>query len=136
MEKTEKKMGRPVMDSGKREFLLKAKLTAEENKQVLSLAKQLGISRSELIKSRLLADHRQVLVNAADLLITLDRIGAELGRSGNNINQLARHANILNKRGMLDGEIISEFNTLSSVYLKQHLEIQKLMRQLIRLIKS
>lgn len=124
------------MASGKKEFLLKAKLTAEENKQIIAMAEQLGISRSELIKSKLLTDHRQVLINAAELLVLLDGIGAELGRSGNNINQLARHANILNKRGMLDGEIVTEFHALFSVYLVQHLEIQKLMRQIIRLMKS
>ncbi len=124
------------MATGKREFLLKAKLTAEENKQVMNLTKQLGISRSELIKSRLLADHKQVLVHAGGLLVLLDQIGTELGRSGNNINQLARHANILSKRGMLDGDIVADFNALFSLYLAHHMEIQKLMRQLICLMKG
>ncbi|MEJ2881044.1 plasmid mobilization protein [Pedobacter sp. GR22-6] len=124
------------MESGKREFLLKAKLTAEEHKQVLALARQLGVSRSDLVKSRLLAEQRPVLINGVELLSLLDGLGAELGRSGNNINQLARHANILNKRGMLDGEVVLEFNDLFAVYLRHHLEIQKLMRSLIRLMKG
>lgn len=136
MDKARKKTGRPLMESGKREFLLKAKLTDEEHKQVLALVRQLGVSRSELVKSRLLAEQRPVLVNGAELLSLLDGLGAELGRSGNNINQLARHANILNKRGMLDGEVVLEFNDLFAVYLRQHQEIQKLMRSLIRLMKG
>ncbi|RZM06852.1 MAG: plasmid mobilization relaxosome protein MobC, partial [Pedobacter sp.] len=117
-----------------REHLLKAKLTEEEHQQVLTLARQLGITRTELIRSRLLSPHGQVVINTTELLVSLDSIGAELGRSGNNINQLARHANILNKRGILDGEVISAFNLHFTGYLEQHTEIQKIMRQLIRLM--
>lgn len=125
-----------MLDSGKREHLLKAKLTEEEHQQVMAMARGLGISRTELIRSRLLNPYGQVLVNASELLASLDHIGAELGRSGNNINQVARHANVLTKRGMLEAGVITEFNVLFAAYKQQHQEIQQLMRQLIRLISS
>ncbi|MFF5381947.1 plasmid mobilization protein [Pedobacter suwonensis] len=134
MKTDSKKVGRPVLESGKREHLLKAKLTEEEHQQVLAMARQLGITRTELIRSRLLSQHGQVVINTSELLASLDSIGAELGRCGNNINQLARHANVLNKRGMLDGEVFSTFNLHFARYLEQHIEIQKMMRQLIRLM--
>ncbi|RDC54322.1 plasmid mobilization relaxosome protein MobC [Pedobacter chinensis] len=131
-----KKVGRPVLESGRREHILKAKLTEEEHQQVMATARELGISRTELIRTRLLSQQGQVLVNTSELLASLDNIGSELGRSGNNINQLARHANVLNKRGMLEAAVISEFNGLFSIYQQQHLEIQQLMRLLIRLMKG
>jgi cation transport regulator ChaC len=131
-----KKVGRPVLESGKREYLLKAKLTEEEHQQVLAMASQLGVSRTELIRLRLLSQQGQAMINTSELLASLDGIGAELGRSGNNINQLARHANVLSKRGMLEAPVIAKFNDLFGMYQQQHLEIQQLMRQLIRLMRG
>jgi hypothetical protein len=63
-------------------------------------------------------------------------MGAELGRAGNNINQLARHANTLNKRGMLDETVIMEFNLLFREYALIRNETEKSLRQIIRLIRG
>ncbi|RYE19979.1 MAG: plasmid mobilization relaxosome protein MobC [Sphingobacteriaceae bacterium] len=46
-------------------------------------------------------------MNGVNLISSLDKIGAELGRSGNNINQLARHANTLNKIGKVDEPVMN-----------------------------
>ncbi|RYE26817.1 MAG: plasmid mobilization relaxosome protein MobC, partial [Sphingobacteriaceae bacterium] len=56
----------------------------------------LGISVAELLRTKGLGTKSQV-VNGVNLIASLDKIGADLGRAGNNINQLARHANTLTR---------------------------------------
>jgi hypothetical protein len=63
-------------------------------------------------------------------------MGSELGRAGNNINQLARHANILNKRGRLDELVVKEFNILFKEYARIRNDTEKSLRQIIRLIRG
>ena len=123
------------METGRRVRLIKAKLTEEEYQQFLTIEKQLGLNRSQIIKARILQDSFAVLVDGRQLLSALDSIGAELGRAGNNINQLARHANTLNKQGMFDGQLILEFNRLFGQYLLLQRELDTAMRQLIRLMR-
>lgn len=88
------------------------RLSEPELHQFLELEKSLGISRADIVRIRVLKNSTKMLVNAKELMKQLDLIGAELGRSGNNINQLARHANVLHKRGMLRHEVTAEFSTL------------------------
>ncbi|GAA4196227.1 hypothetical protein GCM10022289_01620 [Pedobacter jeongneungensis] len=76
------------------------------------------------------------MLSATEALKTLDGIGAEIGRSGNNINQLARHANLLNKRGMLSIEVVNKFNELFSTYISLFRAMEKSTRELLRLLKA
>lgn len=136
MKKAIKKVGRPEMTSGKRTKIIKARLTEEEFNQVLTIEKSLGITRMELIRTRVLYSSSKVLINAGALLKQLDAIGAEMGRGGNNINQLARHANILNNEGLLTESVAREFNELFRSYITIQQELEKAIRQVIRLMKS
>lgn len=124
------------MTSGKRTRIIKARLTEDEFKALLLIENNIGITRMELIRQRVLYHSDKVMVNAQELLKLLDFIGAELGRSGNNINQLARHANVLNKQGTLNAEVASKFNELFSVYIQIQQDLEKAMRQIIRLMKT
>jgi hypothetical protein len=112
------------------------RLTEEEEKQLVNLEKQLGLSRSEIIRKRVLENSGTLIINSQNLLITLDTIGGELGRSGNNINQLARHANLLNKRGLLNESVVREFNQLFSEYTRIRNDTERSLRQIIRLIRG
>lgn len=136
MKKAIKKVGRPEMTSGKRTKIIKARLTEDEFNQILIIEKSLGITRMELIRTRVLYNSGKVLVNAGELLKQLDTIGAEMGRGGNNINQLARHANILKNEGLLTESVGREFNELFGSYINIQQELEKAMRQIIRLMKS
>lgn len=136
MKKGIKKVGRPEMTSGKRIKIIKARLTEEEFKQVLTIEKALGLTRMDLIRTRVLHNSSKVLVNAGELLKQLDAIGTEMGRAGNNINQLARHANILNNQGLLTESVAVEFNELFKFYIANQQEVEKTMRQIIRLMKT
>ena len=77
-----------------------------------------------------------MLINTKELMKVLDATGAELGRAGNNINQLARHANVLVKQGMLNQDIVCEFNILLGNYITVQQELEKNLRHLIRLMKG
>lgn len=123
------------MPDGKRVNIIKAKLTDQELKQLQTIEKQLGLNRSEIIKGRVLHDSTSIIINARELMALLDGIGAELGRAGNNINQLARHANILSKQGTLDQNVVTEFNTRFGSYIQIQQELEKCLRQIIRLMR-
>ena len=112
------------------------RLTEDEFSQLLSLEKQLGISRTEIIRVRGLHNLPKILIDAKRVITLLDNIGSELGRSGNNINQLARHANTLNNRGLLTEATVIEFNRLFRDYVRIRNDTEKSLRQLIRLIRG
>lgn len=126
----------PDKNSNNRIRIIKARLTEEEFKQLLNMENQLNLSRTEIIRSRVLYNSNAVLVNANDLLQGLTQVGTELGRAGNNINQLARHANVLNKQGLIGESVVRDFNELFGKYIKSQQEIEKAFRQLIRLMKG
>ena len=135
MDKPRKKPGRPPMLTGKRIRLIKAKLTDEEFSKLLEIQKASGMNRMELIRRRVLGGGAVVAVNTVELLTALDTIGAELGRAGNNINQLARHANVLNRQGRLAPEVVSEFNRMFTDYIRTQRKLAKNFRQLLRAMK-
>lgn len=123
------------MLTGKRTRLIKAKLTDEEFSKLQEIQKASGMNRMELIRRRVLGGGAVVAVNTVELLTALDTIGAELGRAGNNINQLARHANILNRQGRLAPEVVSEFNRMFTDYIRTQRKLEKNFRQLLRAMK-
>jgi len=123
------------MLTGKRTRLIKAKLTDEEFSKLQEIQKASGMNRMELIRRRVLGGGAVVAVNTVELLTALDTIGAELGRAGNNINQLARHANVLNRQGRLAPEVVSEFNRMFTDYIRTQRKLEKNFRQLLRAMK-
>lgn len=112
------------------------RLSEAEHAQFLELERTLGISRADIVRIRVLKNSTKMLLDTRELFKRLDRIGAELGRVGNNINQLAKHANVLNKRGMLMPEIVESFNKLFTDHINVQKEMEKQFRQLIRLMKG
>lgn len=112
------------------------RLSDQELHQFLELERSLGISRADIVRIRVLRNSSKMLVNTKELMNQLDKIGAELGRAGNNINQLARHANILQKQGLLGPNVTAEFTSLFSEYIKVQRELEKLIRQIIRLMRG
>jgi hypothetical protein len=136
MAKSNNQLGRPEKLTGKRTKIIKAKLTDDEFNQVLAIEKALGINRMELIRTRVLHHSDKILINGISLLKELDTLGAEMGRSGNNINQLARHANVLHNRGLLGESVVIEFNSLFRDYVRIRNDTEKSLRQIIRLIRG
>lgn len=131
-EKYKRLKGRPTLKSGKRSKKIDARFTLEEYVEIVALEKALGISKTEIIRIRVLNQSAQLVVNAREMLLALDAVGAELGRVGNNINQLARYANTLDKRGLLSPQILERFNLLFEQYIQVQLSLEVVLRKIIR----
>ena len=110
------------------------RFTEEEYQLVSHLEQQLGMSKTELVRIRVLENAANLLINAAEMIRQLDSIGSEMKRTGNNINQLARHANTLNKQQRLSPEIIEENNNLLRQWTDLQLLLEATLRKLIRMM--
>jgi len=126
--------GRPPLESGKRDKRIDTRFTEDEMKQIEAMEKTLGVCRTDLIRQRLLGNAKSQVVNAAELLLKLDKIGAELARAGNNINQLARHANTVKLRGDLPPSLVTAFNALLEDYVRRQANLETVLRKIIRAI--
>ena len=129
-EKHKRLKGRPSLKSGKRTKKVDVRFTEEEYLLILALEKSLGVSKTEIIRMRVLNRSSAMVINAKAMIDQLDLIGAELGRTGNNINQLARYANTLQKRGLFSVQIMDRFEIL----FHKHIEIQNLLEVSLRKI--
>ncbi|VTR29567.1 ribbon-helix-helix domain-containing protein [Sphingobacterium thalpophilum] len=112
------------------------RLSEAEHAQFLELEKALGLSRADIVRIRVLQHSKKMLVNTTEIMRLLDGIGTEIGRSGNNINQLAKHANTLRQQGMLHAVLISDLIPLLTEYVRLQRELEQSIRQLIRLIRG
>jgi len=130
------KGGRPPLEKDKRSFKIDVRFTETEYREVEALEEALGLTKAELIRRRLLQGSRATVVNAAALLRSLDVLSVELGRSGNNINQLARYANRLQKRGVLSPQVAADFLELMGLHQRRQKEVELLCRQVLRLMKD
>jgi hypothetical protein len=127
-----KRKGRPLKKVGKRTFKIDVRFTEEEYKLITTMERALGISKTKLVRSRLLHNGAGAVVNAKEVIHELNRIGAELGRSGNNLNQLAHYANILNVKNILSPMVVDRFNLLLENHLKSRTELDTSLRKIIR----
>ncbi|MBB1646406.1 hypothetical protein ACR777_14875 [Sphingobacterium spiritivorum] len=112
------------------------RLSEAERTQFLDLEKALGLSRADIVRIRVLQHSTKMLVNTAEIMKLLDSIGTEIGRSGNNINQLAKHANTLQQQGMLHSALIRDLAPLLTEYIRLQRRLEQSIRQLIRHIRG
>jgi hypothetical protein len=129
-------MGRPLKTEGKRVKKIDARFTEDEYKLIEKLEEALGIRKTDLVRNRLLKDAQLTIINAKELIGVLDEIGAELGRSGNNINQLARYANVLNKKGAVSPVVLERFNLLFEQYIGNQKTLDTTLRIIIRQLNN
>lgn len=136
MTKELKKGGRPALKEGKRAFKIDVRFNETEYQSVLGLQRALGMSKTQLIRMRLLENNAAVILNARQVMEALDKVGAELGRSGNNINQLAKHANRLRKKNLVTPVILDHFNRLFEEHLAIRRELDTTLRAMIRQMRK
>lgn len=127
---------RKTLSGEQRTRRFELRLSEAERAQFLELEKSLGISRADIVRIRVLQYSKKMLVNTAEMMKLLDSIGTELGRSGNNINQLARHANTLQRQGILHPALVHDLTPLLSEYIRVQRELEKSLRQLLRLMRG
>jgi len=126
--------GRPQLENGKRSKKIDARFTEEEYKIILSLEKTLGISKTEVLRRRVLNNAETTVINAKELITSLDNIFADMGRVGNNINQLAKHANTLKLQGALSPFVVDSFVIHFQKYLQLQQQLEISLRKIIRLV--
>ncbi|MFC0513137.1 plasmid mobilization relaxosome protein MobC [Mucilaginibacter angelicae] len=126
--------GRPKLKDGRRVKKLDIRFTQEEYDIILAIEKELGISKTELLRMRALNDSGKILLNSGELIRSIDRIGAEMGRAGNNINQLAKHANTMKLAGSLQPHVAVQFNTLLNDYISIQRLLETSLRKIIQLM--
>ncbi|MBD1395155.1 plasmid mobilization protein [Mucilaginibacter glaciei] len=134
MDNLKNKGGRPRLASGNRSIKIVSRFTDDEYKQILALEQELGINRSQIIRTRVLHNADMIVVNSKELIKHLDSIGAEMGRAGNNINQLARHANLIKLTGNLPPAIAEKFNNLLESYVGMQGVLEMSLRKIIRMM--
>lgn len=120
--------------SEKRTKKIDARFTEDEYNLVLETEKTLGITKTDLVRNALLKNGKAVIINAKELISHLDKAGTELGRSGNNINQLARYANMLIKKNALSPVVAERFNILLKQYLANQKDLETTLRKIIRMM--
>ena len=109
------------------------KLNATDNKELQEAFKKSGIKNmSEYLRLRLIETKDVYLHNPKDILKTLDSLGEEIGHIGNNINQLAKYANILILKEKLDPTVVDELNKMLRDYSAQRKEIALAIRALLK----
>lgn len=121
------------MLAGKRIKKIDTRFTEDEYQIICELEKALGQTKTELIRQRLLSNAGLLVLNAKELIVLLDQVGSEMGRCGNNINQLAKYANILKKRGVLSPAVIERFNFLFEQYIKNQQALEASLRRVFRM---
>lgn len=126
---------RKPLSNDQRTRRFELRLSEAERGQFLELEKSLGVSRADIVRIRVLQYSKRMLVNTTEMMKLLDSIGTELGRSGNNINQLARHANTLQRQGILHPALVHDLTPLLSEYIRVQRELEKSLRQLLRLMR-
>jgi hypothetical protein len=124
--------GRPKLKEGRRSKKIDARFTEVEYMLIVDLEKELGVSKTELVRMRMLNNAGNTIINSRELLKHLDNIGAEMGRSGNNINQLAKHANTLRLLGAVPPSVIFKFNELLEDYIRIYKALEVSLRKIIR----
>ncbi|TSJ40958.1 MobC family plasmid mobilization relaxosome protein [Mucilaginibacter corticis] len=136
MNEDPKRKGRPPLQEGKRTFKIDVRFTEEEYKLILDMEKTLSISKTNLIRTKVLRNGAGTVLNAKALIRELSLLSTELGRSGNNINQLAHHANTLKLKSVLSPAVVKRFILLLENHLKTRAELNISLRRLIRILGS
>jgi len=128
--------GRPPLVSGKRIKKIDVRFTEEEFDLILAMEKASGMKKADLIRKKVISEGESMVIDSKLMMNNLDVIGLELSRAGNNINQLARYANILNQDGLLSGVLVDRLLLELRKYNKIKMDLERLMRKLIRLLGS
>ena len=90
---------------------------------------------SEYMRVRLLSEDNAPIHNPKQLFRALDKTGGELKRIGNNINQIAKYINYLEKNNMVEGRVIAEFNQHFQELLQVEKEYVKAIRAYLRTVR-
>ncbi len=84
----------------------------KDQQEILGYKNLRSYMRFKLLKDK----KRMIYVNPVELIKQMDIYGVEMGRIGNNINQMSRHANQFSKEDELDVNVIEGFTKAIEEY--------------------
>lgn len=110
---------RKLLDGQKREVKLQLHVTQAEYEKLNDQFRSTGIRYlSDYLRLLILGKRRAGhITNKKELICHLDSLGIQIGKTGNNINQIAKYANIQQKSGKVDRNTLINFNQQMSQYL-------------------
>ncbi|MEN0053600.1 MAG: plasmid mobilization relaxosome protein MobC [Mucilaginibacter sp.] len=128
------KGGRPPKNQGQKIKQAHIRLTEDQHKQLLDLENQIGVNRTDLFIKRVLENQDYIVTQ--DVIVQLAKVGAEMGKIGSNINQLAKHANTVIKNQPLSPAVVGAFNSLLELHIAHEADLYKVLRQMYRVMKK
>ena len=117
----------------KREKRFELRLTQAEYDELLALEQTLQMDKSDIIRRRTFNNADAILITGRDFRLATDKIGAELGKIGSNVNQFARYANSLYNSNKVDPHVLGQFRNALQQY---KIEQEKLISVYSALLKS
>lgn len=131
MDGNNRSKGRPPLKVGRRNKKIDVRFSEDEYKEILAMEQEFGMPKAELMRMRVLRDSGIVVTNSRELIRQLDRVAGEMGRCGNNINQLAHYSNIMQLKEILDPETTVRFNRLLNEYISYQITLESVLRKVI-----
>jgi len=125
---------RRLEQNQKRAIKLQAHVTSMEYEKLNDQFRATGIRYFSDYLRLLILDKGKArsITNKQELIKQLDKIGIQISRIGNNINQIAKYANIQLKSGKIDQRTLERFNNLMEDYLQEERNLINAYRALIR----
>jgi len=88
---------------------------------------------ADLLRALVLDKHNSTsIINNVALIKQLDSLGTAMNRIGNNMNQLAKYANIQLKSGKVDLNTMIKYTGIMEKYMKERRELTNAYRALVR----
>lgn len=123
--------GRPKLPNNEKQATqINIRCSIEQYEKIKKTAKDSGLSVTDYLLKRAL--NNKIVYNYNALIDELNAVGTEFSRAGNNINQLAKHANSLSKIGKLDKSLIDRLDLVLLDYTKKYDDIRVLLRGIRR----
>jgi hypothetical protein len=107
-------------------------VTPTEKQNLEKLAQTAGVSLSQYCRGKIFDTVPLYRTNPRELIHMMNRLSAEMHPVGNNINQLARHANTTAKLGAAEGPNLEELNKLIALFTKQQAIISEAFIKFLR----
>ncbi len=111
---------------------IKCWVTSAEKQNLDKLAQTAGVTLSHYCRGKLFDTVTLYRANPRELIQMVNRLSAEIHPVGNNINQLARHANAAAKSGATSGPALEELNRLLGRFTAQQAVIAEAFVKFLR----
>lgn len=126
-----KKGGRPKLSIEESSSArIEIRCLEKEKEMIVELAKSYDLSVTDYVLKMCL--NKKLVARKIQMFDEFLKLNTELGMSGSNINQLAKHANRINKVGGVDQSIIESLVVLLEKHVEESESIKKVIRKIYK----